>query len=103
MKLFGKRKQQEIEFDFAKIEDVDDATVRAFFANTHDKSRRMPLLIARHIYGQLEDALTSPNQLNALMLSEIRGAMRALRAFGVAYTHGIDEWKRNATERQRGE
>ena len=100
--LFGKRqahdskKSAAFEFDFSKVPDVDDHTVRAFFNTTHTQSRQMPLLIARHVFEQLEQRVTSPGQLGALELAEIRGGMRALRAFGVYYTQGIKEW----TERQ---
>lgn len=80
-------------FDFAKVADVDDATAKAFMESTHLESRRMPLLIARHAYSLLEERLTEPGRLDALTLAEIRGGMRALRAFGVYYTAGIKAWE----------
>lgn len=82
-----------LDFDFAKVADVDDATAKAFMESTHLESRRMPLLIARHAYSMLEERLTSAGHLDALTLAEIRGGMRALRAFGVYYTAGIQAWR----------
>lgn len=81
------------DFDFSKVTDVDDATVEAFFNATSTPGRQMPLLIARFIFNQLEGQLTDPGKLDALQLSEIRGGMRALRAFGTFYTNGIESWK----------
>lgn len=95
----GKR-DAAFEFDFSKVPDVDDHTVRAFFNTTHTQSRQMPLLIARHVFEQLEQRVTSPGQLGALELAEIRGGMRALRAFGVYYTHGVEEWKKRSGGRR---
>lgn len=80
-------------FDFKRIPDVDDKTVEAFFAATHEGSRRMPLLIAQWVYAQLEDELTSPVRLDERRLAEIRGGMMALRRFAVFYTQGIEAWK----------
>lgn len=104
---FGKRqahdskKSAAFEFDFSKVPDVDDHTVRAFFNTTHTQSRKMPLLIARHVFEQLEQRITSPGRLDALELAELRGGMRALRAFGVYYTQGIEEWKRKEEHDRR--
>ncbi|MBR1922008.1 MAG: hypothetical protein IJ829_08460 [Kiritimatiellae bacterium] len=81
-------------FDFKAVKDVDDATVEAFFAATHEGSRRMPLLVAQWVYALLEDELTTPGRMDERRLVEIRGGMMALRRFGVAYQGGIDEWKR---------
>lgn len=86
-------------FDFARVADVDDATARAFFETTHEASRRMPLLVARHVFEDLERRLTDPARMDAMELAEIRGGMRALRAFGVLYTNGVAEWA--AAERRR--
>jgi len=80
-------------FDFSKVGDVDDATVAAFFEATTSNGRQMPLLIARFVYGQLEERMTGPTKIDAMQLAEIRGGMRALRAFGVFYTNGIEAWK----------
>ena len=99
---FGKRQAHDnkrgaaFEFDFAKVPDVDDHTVRAFFNTTHTQSRRMPLLIARHVFEQLEDQLSGQKPLDAMELAEIRGGMKALRLFGYYYTNGIKEWEENA-------
>ena len=95
---FGRGRQAddsktEAAFDFANVADVDDAPARAFMESTHLESRRMPLLIARHAYSLLEERLTEPGRLDALTLAEIRGGMRALRAFGVYYTAGIQAWQ----------
>ena len=100
LNLFRKKKST-FEFDFSRIPDVDDHTVRAFFNTTHTQSRKMPLLIARHVFEQLEQRITSPGQLGALELAELRGGMRALRAFGVYYTQGIEEWKRKEEHDRR--
>lgn len=89
---FPKRAGAAEPFDFSRVADVDDATVRAFFESTHERARQMPLLIARHVFEDLERRLTDPGRMDALELSEIRGGMRALRAFGVAYTQGVSEW-----------
>lgn len=103
---FGKQQTHDgkrgaaFEFDFSKVPDVDDHTVRAFFNTTHTKSRQMPLLIARHVFEQLEQRVTSPGQLGALELAEIRGGMRALRAFGVYYTQGVEEWTKRSGGRR---
>lgn len=85
-------------FTFANVADVDDATARAFFETTHERARQMPLLIARHVFDALARRLTEPGRMDALELSEIRGGMQALRAFGVAYTRGVAEW--TAAERR---
>lgn len=90
---FGRRQEpQETPFSFTQIADVDDATVEAFFASTHEGARRMPLLVARHIFEDLETRLSSREPLDDGDLREIRGGMRALRLFGVAYTQGIAAW-----------
>ena len=80
-------------FDFKRIPDVDEKTVEAFFAATHEGSRRMPLLVAQYVYAQLEDELTSPGRLSEMRLAEIRGGMAALRRFAVAYEGGVKEWQ----------
>ncbi len=102
MKIPGFRRKSEAaddSFSFANVADVDDATVRAFFEATHERARQMPLLIARHVFDELARRLTEPGRMDALELSEIRGGMRALRAFGVAYTRGVAEW--TAAERRK--
>lgn len=86
----------EYRFDFRKVEDVDDATVAAFFASTHEKSRRMPLLVAGWVAAQLEDRLTQAAALDALGMAEIRGGLRALRQFAAYYQSGIAEWNDRA-------
>lgn len=97
---FGKRQAHDnkrgaaFEFDFAKVPDVDDHTVRAFFNTTHTQSRKMPLLIARHVFEQLEDQLSGQQPLDVMELAEIRGGMKALRLFGYYYTNGIKEWEK---------
>lgn len=97
---FGKQQAHDnkrgaaFEFDFAKVPDVDDHTVRAFFNTTHTQSRKMPLLIARHVFEQLEDQLSGQKPLDAMELAEIRGGMKALRLFGYYYTNGIKEWEK---------
>ena len=99
---FGKRQAHDskrgaaFEFDFAKVPDVDDHTVRAFFNTTHTQSRKMPLLIARHVFEQLEDQLSGQKPLDAMELAEIRGGMKALRLFGYYYTNGIKEWEKKS-------
>ncbi len=80
-------------FDFKRIPDVDEKTVEAFFAATHEGSRRMPLLVAQYVYAQLEDELTSPGRIGEMRLAEIRGGMAALRRFAVAYEGGVKEWQ----------
>ena len=80
-------------FDFKQLKDVDDKTVEAFFAATHEGSRRMPLLVAQWVYAQLEDELTSPVRVDERRLAEIRGGMMALRRFAVYYTQGIEAWR----------
>ena len=80
-------------FDFKQLKDVDDKTVEAFFAATHEGSRRMPLLVAQWVYAQLEDELTSPGRVDERRLVEIRGGMMALRSFAVSYTQGIAAWR----------
>ena len=80
-------------FDFKRIPDVDEKPVAAFFAATHEGSRRMPLLVAQYVYAQLEDELTSPGRLSEMRLAEIRGGMAALRRFAVAYEGGVKEWQ----------
>ena len=105
MKMFGfnrKAEAAEEAFSFARVADVDDATVEAFFAATHEGSRQMPLLIARHVFEGLEARLSSLDEIDDGELREIRGGMRALRLFGVAYTRGIAEWKRRARAREDG-
>jgi len=87
------RGKQEASFDFKQLKDVDDKTVEAFFAATHEGSRRMPLLVAQWVYAQLEDELTSPVRLDERRLAEIRGGMMALRRFAVYYTQGIEAWR----------
>jgi len=91
------------DFDFSKVADVDDATVEAFFNSTSTPGRQMPLLIARYIFNQLEGRLTDPGKLDSLQLSEIRGGMRALRAFGAFYTNGIESWKARKRENDDAE
>ena len=80
-------------FDFKELKDVDDKTVEAFFAATHEGARRMPLLVAQWVYAQLEDELTTPGRLDERRLAEIRGGMMALRRFAVYYTQGIEAWR----------
>ena len=87
------KKQQQASFDFKQLKDVDDKTVEAFFAATHEGSRRMPLLVAQWVYAQLEDELTSPVRVDERRLAEIRGGMMALRRFAVCYTQGIQAWR----------
>ena len=70
LNLFRKKKSA-FEFDFAKVPDVDDHTVQAFFNTTHTQSRKMPLLIARHVFEQLEDQLSGQKPLDAMELAEI--------------------------------
>ena len=107
--LFGKRQAHDnkrdaaFEFDFAKVPDVDDNTVRAFFNTTHTQSRKMPLLIARHVFEQLEDQLSGQKPLDAMELAEIRGGMKALRLFGYYYTNGIKEWEKKKEEERNRE
>ena len=104
---FGKQQAHDskrdaaFEFDFAKVPDVDDHTVRAFFNTTHTQSRKMPLLIARHVFEQLEDQLSGQKPLDAMELAEIRGGMKALRLFGYYYTNGIKEWEIKAKEQEK--
>ncbi len=80
-------------FDFRRVADVDDATVAAFFATTHEQSRRMPLLIAGQVAAELEDRLTRAERLDAQEMSEIRGGLRALRQFATYYQGGIAAWE----------
>ena len=103
MKMLGfSRKSEAAEdaFSFARVADVDDATVEA---STHEGSRRMPLLVARHVFEELEARLSSQDEIGDGELREIRGGMRALRLFGVAYTRGIAAWKRRDRTRKDGE
>ena len=93
------RKQQQASFDFKQLKDVDDKTVEAFFAATHEGSRRMPLLVAQWVYAQLEDELTSPVRVDERRLAEIRGGMMALRRFGIAYDSGVKEWRNHKHKR----
>lgn len=86
-------------FDFKRIPDVDEKTVEAFFAATHEGSRRMPLLVAQYVYAQLEDELTSPGRLSEMRLAEIRGGMAALRRFGVTYDSGVKAWQNRKRKR----
>ena len=86
-------------FDFKRIPDVDEKTVEAFFAATHEGARRMPLLVAQYVYAQLEDELTSPGRLSEMRLAEIRGGMAALRRFGVAYDSGVKAWQNRKRKR----
>ena len=106
MKILGfirKSEAAEDAFSFARVADVDDATVEAFFASTYEGSRRMPLLVARHVFEELEARLSSQDEIGDGELREIRGGMRALRLFGVAYTRGIAAWKRRERTRKDGE
>lgn len=88
-----RKEKSEVDFDFSKVTDVDDATVRAFMNTTHTKSRQMPLLIARYVFNELENRLTQKGDMDAMKLAEIRGGMIALRSFGVYYTQGIKAWE----------
>lgn len=81
------------EFDFRRVADVDDATVAAFFATTHEQSRRMPLLVAGQVAAELEDRLTRAERLDAQEMSEIRGGLRALRRFATYYQEGVAAWE----------
>lgn len=78
--------------ELSDIPGVDEATVRAFFGSTHEKSRRMPLLIAAHVASRYQDKLTQPGRMDALQLAEIRGALKAIRLFATFYRNGVDEW-----------
>ena len=76
MKMLGfSRKSEAAEdaFSFARVADVDDATVEAFFASTHEGSRGMPLLVARHVFEELEARLSSQDEIGDGELREIRG------------------------------
>lgn len=90
-------------FDFRRVADVDDATVEAFFATTHEQSRRMPLLIAGEVAAELEDRLTRAERLDAAEMSEIRGGLRALRRFATYYQEGIAAWAARRRVRASGE
>ena len=90
-------------FDFKRIPDVDEKTVEAFFAATHEGARRMPLLVAQYVYAQLEDELTSPGRISEMRLAEIRGGMAALRRFGIAYECGVREWQERKRRRDGGD
>ena len=90
-------------FDFKRIPDVDEKTVEAFFAATHEGSRRMPLLVAQYVYAQLEDELTRPGRVDERRLAELRGGMMALRRFAVAYEGGIAEWQNRRRRKDGGE
>ena len=102
--MFWKRNakaEKPIDFDFKSfVDDIDDATVRAFFNTTHTKSRKLPILIAQYVYAKLETQLTEYEKMDALKMAEIRGGMRALRQFGVYYTNGIAEW---TEQRKKGD
>ena len=78
--------------ELCDVPGVDDQTIEAFFAATHDKSRRLPMLIAAHVANKYQDELTRGGRLDALQMSEIRGALRALRLFATYYHNGIEEW-----------
>ena len=86
-----KRKQLTLG-ELMEIPGVDDATVNAFFAGTHDKARRMPLLIAAYVASQYQDRLTKPGRMDALEMAETRGALKSIRLFATYYHNGIEEW-----------
>lgn len=86
-----KRKQLTLG-ELMEIPGVDEATVNAFFASTHEKARRMPLLIAAHVASQYQDRLTKPGRMDALELAEIRGALKSIRLFATYYHNGVEEW-----------
>ena len=85
--------------DLHNIPDVDDATVEAYFASTHEGSRRLPLLVAQWEFSKLEQKLTRPGAIDQRELFEIRGGMKALRAFATDLYYGIEEWKKQPERR----
>lgn len=86
-----KRKQLSLS-ELQNVPGVDEATVNAFFAGTHEKARRMPLLIAGYVASQYQDRLTKPGRMDALELAEIRGALKSIRLFATYYHNGVEEW-----------
>lgn len=99
-KIFANTKDDSAAFDFTKIEDVDEATVRAFFNSTHEASRRLPLLVAGYVASVIESEFLRPNRpMNALEMAEVRGGLKALRRFAHHFQMGVEEW----ISRNRGE
>ena len=91
----GKARGEGTAFSFKQLENVDEETVRAYFANTNAKTRRLPLLVAGQVYAEIEDAMTTPGRKDALHLAEMRGGMMALRRFAIIFSEGVrDELQR---------
>ena len=78
-------------FDWSSVELPSAEDVEMWRSRTDVETRKLPLAIALQVHDELEAKLLGGGKMDALMLSEIRGGIKALSRFCQTYQASMSE------------
>lgn len=90
---FGKGKSAKDIFDWNTVEAPSAEDIEMWRSRTDAEGRKLPLAIALQVHDELEAKLMAGGKMDALMLSEIRGGIKALARFCQTYQASMGEDK----------
>jgi len=87
-------------FDWNDVEPPPARVIESFLSETSSETRQFPLAVALQVHDQIEASFTGrgDGELNALMMAEHRGGLRALKTFAKIYVAAIKPRRQDATE-----
>ena len=95
----GSTKAPQDIFDWSSVELPSAEDIAMWRSRTDAEERKLPLAIALQVHDELEAKLLSGGKLDALMLSEIRGGIKALSRFCQTYQASMSEDRINPRRR----
>ena len=87
---------QQEPFNWSTVGAFDPDDLAAWIGATDAKERQFPLQVALQVHDEYETRLMQPGKMDALQLSEVRGALLACSRFAKLYAAAVESASRDA-------